>query len=312
METELSTTESKALSTLTPELQAKLDRDRSRGGNQYPAIPLIRLANKDQTQCAEGEYFIETKVKDGEWEIQKLGKNPELVVLYQTRTYSYFDRESNQLVAWTSDIHGYGDNNVVLYLKTDGKVTIDFDGTFNEFKSYRTKFDVINPATGLKKESLLKFKNVLYVLFEGKVCKMYVTNASAVGVQPDGKPSFDKPQSRSMQYFTDAQWNTQQALYDVAVTMSSKLVKKMEASMPEDKDVIYAQVPNPYYIMQFESIRKLEGKELATAVEASMKAEAAIRTIDEMRKNTVLSDMHKVTPEQAEDAFADDLTSVLD
>jgi hypothetical protein len=307
-----SASETTALTNLPPELQAKLDRDRSRGNNQYPTIPVIRLANKDMTQAPEGEYFIETKVKDGESEIQKLGKNPELIVLYQTRTYSYYDTDAKQLVAWTSDIHGYGDNNVVLYLKTDGKVSIDFDGTFNDFKKYRTKFDVIDPVTEKKKESLLKFKNVLYVLFEGKVCKMFVSNASAVGVLPDGRPSFDKAQSRSMQYFTDAQWNHQQALYDVAVTMSSKLVKKQEANQPVDPEVIYAQVPKPFYIMQFESIRTLEPSELATAVEASMKAEAAIRTIDEMRKNSTLTEMHKATGEQIAEAFGEDQSAVID
>lgn len=82
------------------------------------------------------------------------------------------------------------------------KVTIDFEGTFNQFKTYRSKFDKIHPVSKEKVGSNLTFKNVLYVLFEGKPHKMFVSNASAVGVQRDDKPSFDKCQKNSMQYYT--------------------------------------------------------------------------------------------------------------
>lgn len=294
-----------ALTNIPPELQAKLDRDRSRSQNQFPVIPQIKLANKDMTQAPEGEYFIETKKKDEPSEIQKLGKNPELTILYKTATYSWYDETQNEMMAWTSDIHGYGDSPVTLYMKKNDKVVIDFDGTFNQFKDYRKKFDVLNPTTGLKQKSLLTFRNVLYVLFEGKPHKMFVSNASAVGVQPDGKPSFDKAQRHSMQYFTDMCWNEQKALYDFAVTMGSKLVrKKKEDGEDYDPNVIFATVTQPFYVLQFQSVRKLEGKELIDAIGASLNAEKAIYAIDAARKNQVQEEQHKVTPEEALEVFS--------
>lgn len=311
MDTALETPASKELTNLTPEQQRKLEADRSRGNGQFPQIPAIRLSNKDMTQAPEGNYFIETKKgKDEPADIRDIGKNPELVILYKTVTYSYFDEQNQELVAWTSDIHGYGDNPVTLFLKVNGKVTIDFEGTFNQFKAYRSKFDILHPVTKEKTGSNLTFKNVLYVLFEGKPYKMFVSNASAVGIQPDGRPSFDKPQSRSLQYFTDMCWNDQKALYDYAVTMDSRLVKKAETA-PAEPDVIYAQVPKPFYIMRFESVRQLEGAELATAIDASIAAEKAIYTIDRIRKEQVMEDQHKTTKEEALDVFGDDPTAPL-
>lgn len=301
-----------ALSTLTPQQQAKLERDRSRASNQYPTIPQIRLANKDMTQAPEGEYFIEVRKKDEESEIRDIGKNPEIVILYKTVTYSYYDDVNKELVAWTSDIHGYGDSPVTLFLKVKGKVTIDFDGTYNEFKKYRTKFDIIDPISGDKKGSNLTFKNVLYVLFEGKIHKMFVSNASAVGMQPDGKPSFDKCQKNSMQYFTDMCWNDQKALYDFAVTMGAKLVRKHDDGEAVEAGAINAKVPKPFYLMQFESVRPLQGEELSKAIDASIQTENAIRTIDAARKNSVTEEQHKVTVAEATEVFGEDNSTALD
>lgn len=301
-----------ALTHLTPEQKKKLDLDRSRGGGQFPNIPVLRLANKDMTQAPEGEYFIETrKGKDEKPDIEVVGKNPEIVILYKTYTYSYYDDTGNSLIAWTTDIHGFGDSPVTLFLKVNGKVTIDFEGTFNQFKKYRTKFDILHPVTKERTGSNLTFKTVLYVLCNGKPCKMFVSNASSVGVQPDGKPSFDKPRDRSLQCFTDMCWNDQKALYDFAVTMDSRLVKKQEAGKPEESGVVYAQVPKPFYIMRFESVRRLEGAELGQAIDASMKAEQAIRTIDHMRKEQAMEESHKVTAEEAIDTFGEDVTPSL-
>jgi hypothetical protein len=283
-----------ALSNLSPEQQKRLERDRSHATGQFPTIPLIRLANKDAKQAPEGEYFIETR--DGEEKvIRKIGKTPEVTILYKTVTYSYFDETSNELVAWTSDIHGYGDNKVTLFLKEDGKVSIDFDGTFNAFKDYRIKFDIIDPISKKKKGSLLTFKNVLYVLFEGIPYKMFVSNASAAGIL-DGKPSFEKAQKNSMQYYMDMCYQTQKALYDFTVTMDSLLI---------DGGL------KPFYIMQFASVVPLEGEDLMKALDASMNTEKAIYMIDEMRKNAVLEKQHEVTVDQAKSVFGDDLSAVL-
>lgn len=303
-----------ALSALSPEQQRRLEMDR-RGGSKYPSIPQIKLANKDETRAPEGEYFIEVKKGEDAVEVRCIGANPEIIPLYKTVTYSHFDQtrgEKGELVAWTSDIHGYKKNPVTVYLKDrNGKVIVDFDGTYDGFKEYRTKFDK-KDHEGERIGNNLKRKHILYVLFEGSPYKMIVSEASCSGIEPSGKPSFDTAQRHSLEYYLKMCWEDSKALYDFAVTMGSKVVREKKDDADNDTNVIYAKVKMPFIIMQFQAIRKLEEDEVAKALIASMNTEDAIHVIDEMRKNTVLSDMHKVTLEQAEDAFGDDVTSVLE
>lgn len=298
---------STALSTLSPDLKLKLAQDRERqGGGQFPVIPQIRLANKDMTQAPEGEYFIETKKgKDEDPEITPIGKNPEIVVLYKTNTYSYFTKEDG-LIAWTSDIHGFSAlDHVTLYCKkydpatNETKVVIDFDGVWPDYRKHmEAKYTTQDPVTG-KKTKLLKFKTVLYVLYEGKPHKMFVSNASSAGVDDKGNPSFDKPQPRSLQAFTDECWFDKRTTYEFGCTLGSAFV----------------QSSKPFYIMQFGPFRELPENELAVAIQASHAAQNAIDAIDEARKRSVIAEYDRpvnITPEEAQAVFADDITPTLD
>ena len=124
------------------------------GGSKYPKIPQIRLSNTDMKQAPEGEYFIEIyKGKDEEPEIKILGPNPEIVILYKTSTYSYYTKEHG-LVAWTSDIHGFSAlDRVTLFVKRDGKVVIEKDAVYPEFKQYiQAKYTTVDPVTGDSKK----------------------------------------------------------------------------------------------------------------------------------------------------------------
>lgn len=325
MDTALETPASKELTNLTPEQQRRLEMDR-RGGSKYPTIPQIKLANKDETRAPEGEYFIETKKGEDAVEVRCIGPNPEIIPLYKTVTYSYFDStrgEKGELVAWTSDIHGYKKNPVTLYLKDrEGNVTIDFDGTYDEFKDHRVKFDK-KDHDGKKIGNNLKRKHILYVLFEGNPHKMIVSEASCAGVEPNGKPSFDTVQRHSLEYYLKMCWNDSKALYDFAITMGSKLVREKKDDMDNDPNVIYAKVKMPFYIMQFQAIRKVEEGEVANALVASMNTENAIHIIDESRKRDALAaeqqrqdeeerKKHELTPEDAAETFGEEVVSDLD
>jgi hypothetical protein len=106
------------------------------------------------------------------------------------------------LVAWTSDIQGFTDQDrVVLFSKKTGKSAVEFDGYYPEFKQYAAAHYV---SKGLKERKLLQFQNLLYVLFEGKVYRMFVSNASAAGIPKGEKgPSFRDPQPGSLLSFIE-------------------------------------------------------------------------------------------------------------
>jgi hypothetical protein len=260
---------SQALSTLTPAELSELDADRKKmGGSKYPKIPQIRLANTDMKQAPEGEYFIEVyKGKDEEPEVRQLGANPEMVILYKTSSYSYYTKEHG-LVAWTSDIHGFSAlDRVTLFVKRDGKVVIEKDSVYPEFKKYiQEKYTIIDPVTGDSKK-LLKFKTILYVLFEGEPHKMFVSNASSAGVL-DGNPSFDAPQELSLQSYLDACWREKRAVYEHPVRLGSQ----------------YVESSKPYYIMTFEPLEPLDDTMLRTAIQAKKATEAAILMLDDARR----------------------------
>lgn len=311
MDTALEKPASKELTNLTSEQQQRLERDRSGASSKFPRIPEIKLANKDETRAPEGEYFIESdKGDDQEPDIRCIGKKPEITILYKTVTYSYFDGQQKKLVAFTTDIHGYGDSPVTVFVRQGDAFVIDFDGTYNGFKNYRVKWAKKDPSTGAINGNYLKRKHVLYVLFEGKPYKMFVTNTSGVGILSDGKAAYDKPQPRSLEDFTGMCWRDSKALYDFAVTMDSRLVKRLETG-PTDPNVIYAEVEKPFYIMRFDSIRKLEQAEVEQNLIASMEAEKGIYIIDRMRIEAARGAESKITQEEAAEGFGTD-HSVID
>lgn len=263
------------------------------GGSQFPTIPLIRLANKDMKQAPEGEYFIETrKGKDEEPDIQPIGPNPEIVVLYKTNTYSYYTPEDG-LVAWTSDIHGFGPmDHVTLYRRKGDKVTIDFDGVWPAFKQHKeAKYEPIDPVTE-KKKKLLKYKTVLYVLFEGKPYKMFVSNASSVGVDANGNPSFDKPQPKSLEAVMKCWWFDRRMSYEYAISLGSTLI----------------EATKPYYIVQVLKERELSADELDVAAPASKDVLNAILAMDDARLRKALDETEspEMTPADASEVFANE------
>ncbi len=265
----LSTTSHEIATTLSPAELSELQADREKmGGSKFPQIPQIRLSNKDMKQAPEGEYFIELyKGKDEEPEVRQLGSNPEITILYKTNTYSYYTKEHG-LIAWTSDIHGFSAmDNVTLFVKKDGKATISYEGAYPSFKQYMIRnFTQVDPITGDSKK-LLKFKTVLYVLFEGKPHKLFVSNASSAGVL-DGLPSFDQPQAGSLQSYLDYCWRSKMTIYESTVTLGSR----------------YIDSSKPYYIMTFEKGNPLNDAALSLALTAKKQTEQAILMIDDARR----------------------------
>lgn len=253
--------------TLSPDELAIMQADKEKMGNRFPTIPQIRLSNTDMKQAPEGEYFIQ-KGYGEEVEVTPIGLKPEVVILYRTYTYSYTTKEDG-LIAWTSDIHGFGAlDTVTLYKKVGGKVEIAFDGSYPEFKIIKDKqFTSIDPVTGRKK-CLLKFKNVLYVSYNNEVYKMFVSNASSSGVDAEGNLSFEKPKEQSLQLFFDALWRDKEISYQYKIMLGSELINGSK----------------PYYIMKFEVLGQQGVEDLKMSIRLSQQVQKSIFIIDAARK----------------------------
>ncbi len=247
---------------------AIMKADREKMGSKFPTVPQIRLSNTDMEQAPNGEYFIQKGYGENV-EIIPIGKMPEIVIIYRTYTYSYSTKEDG-LIAWTSDIHGFGPmDDVTLFKKINGKVEIDFDGSYAEFKNHAKKhYTMIDPVTQ-KEKKLLKFKTVLYVTYNGEVHKMFVTNASSSGVDSEGNLSFDKPQEGSLQVFFDNLWKDKRISYEYKLMLGSKYIKSSK----------------PYYIMTFGVMGEQSVDDLRVSIRMSQQAQKAIVMIDSARKN---------------------------
>ncbi len=115
----------------------------------------------------------------------------------------------------------------------------------------------------------MKFKTVLYVQYEGQVYKMFVSNASASGVDAEGKLSFEKPQPKSLQVFFDTLWKDKEISYQYTVQLGSQLIKSTK----------------PYYIMTFGVLGEQAIEDLKTSIRLSQDVQKSIIIIDNARKD---------------------------
>lgn len=201
---------------LSPEDQEVLRQARQLNARpEVISFDTIKLKNSEKKlidmfgqPIPRGHYLIETYDAEKKAKLYRaLGEHPEIVVLHRCYTYSYYE-DGVGLVAWTSDIQGFTDaDRVVLFSKKSGKAAVEFDGTYPEFKQYAASHYV---SRGLKERKLLQFQNLLYVLFEGVVYRMFVTNASAAGIPAGEKgPSFKDPQPGSLLSFIETTRGTE-------------------------------------------------------------------------------------------------------
>jgi hypothetical protein len=209
MEQEVQTTGNTALQSLTPEQQEALQNARSLNKRpSAPSIPQIKVASPSSEieGVAPGNFY--TEVYDPETEkniLTDIGVNPAVVILHRAYMYSYYDKDSNKLLAWTSDIQGFSKFDKVYLYSIDGeKAGVEWDGGYQDFKKYiKENYTMENKRTG-KVENLLKFRNVLYVLHGGMVFRMFASNASVTGIAKDSTmPDYKKPQINSLIHFCD-------------------------------------------------------------------------------------------------------------
>lgn len=242
----------------TLDLQTLSDEDRAvlqaaRQANSRPQVmsyDSIKLKDSEKKvldingkALPRGGYYIESyDPQKKEKAYQAIGMKPEVVILHQCFTYSWY-KEGEGLMAWTNDIQALDDTGyVTLYSKRSGQVKIEFQGRYKpDFKNFIDQKYTARGVDG-STEKLLKFQTLLYVLFEGKVYRMFVTNASAAGIPKGQKaPDFRDPQAGSLKLFVEG---TRGRDMDGALC---EFVCKLGATFRDDME-------QPFYIRTFENV----------------------------------------------------------
>lgn len=250
---------SQALSTLSPEQQKTLAAARQANSRATPvSFDSIKLKDSekkvldaDGKPLPRGEYYIESyDHAKKEKSYRHIGANPEIVILHQCWTYSWY-KEGEGLMAWTSDIQELNEfGHVTLFSKKNGKMGIEFQGPYKpNFKQHMERNYIA--ADG---EKLLKFQTLLYVLFEGSVYRMFVTNASAAGIPMGEKaPDFSRAQPGSLKAFIET-------TRGVETGGLPEFICRLGA-------VFRDEMEQPFYIRTFENAGRTPANVLATALD---------------------------------------------
>jgi hypothetical protein len=85
-----------------------------------PNMPSIKLKSSEKKvldpegkPLIRGNYFIET-YENEEKHVRDIGPRPVLNILHRCYTYSYYDEDASQLVAWTETVESFGDDVSVI------------------------------------------------------------------------------------------------------------------------------------------------------------------------------------------------------
>lgn len=164
------------------------------GGTRLPQYPKIAMVN-DKTdvgslknamrdsngQLLKGQFYTSDQIKDGdEYKTVNvsIGMNPEVVLLRRRYSYSFYSKTQKKLLAWTCELDDFKQQ-VALVNNSSGSPQLEFSGSFQDFKAYREK-----NYQDKEGKNVLKFRNVFYLMFNGLIHRMFVSNASITGIPP--------------------------------------------------------------------------------------------------------------------------------
>ena len=222
-------------------------------------------SEKEVPGLIRGNFYIESyNSEKKEKTFRDIGPEPEIVVIHRCYTYSWY-KEGEGLMAWTSDIQQLNEfGTVTLYARKDGKVTTVFQGPYKpDFQAFKSA-NYTSVVDG-NSVNLLTFQNLLYVLFEGTVYRMFVSNASAAGIAPGGKaPDFKKPQEGCLINYINSTRGEQMdgALCESVCKLGAVFRKEME---------------RPFYIRTFTNVGQTPMETLSVALAELRKISAAWR-----------------------------------
>lgn len=152
----------------------------------------------------DGEFYVTSYRRDedsGDYQkkFTNIGRDPEVILIKRLYSYSCYNKKDKKVVAWTNEFEGFTANDeVFLIRKPNGTPHLETRLPYPEFKQYRVK----KYYDDLEGKNKLSFRNVFYALYKGRLCRMFVSNASITGV-PEGEDHGDykNPQPGSFVQF---------------------------------------------------------------------------------------------------------------
>lgn len=228
---------------------------------RLPQFPTIKMRNAKSTMkdIKKGEFALVKNI-EGEGgkseDVTPLGPTPKIVILKRRFSYSYYDEDTQELVAWTNEIDRFAEGQIVkLAHKRGGKKTVR-SFTWPEFKAWKEQAD-----EGKK----LTFRNVLYVCVgEPKIenlARLFVSNASVTGVT-DGEKTGDykHPLPGSFLDFEKPISWSQSAYFECVCELGSTWLEQ-----------------NEYYLMTFKNAGPNESMDATLPIYGMLNTELAIR-----------------------------------
>lgn len=181
--------------------------------------PSIGISVEDDTI---GQFQLEEKI-DGKIETKLLGKEIEIVILKEKRTFSYYNDKSKQLELFTNELNVTG-GSISAYepvaLK-DNNNNIVWQGRYEDFMKER-KVNWLKPMDPEREfqGSLLKQKVVLYSYLpsEDKLVKIFVNLSSTIGIDPKGGYLFKNPSEGSLEKLKESKKSLAPYVYSVKLT----------------------------------------------------------------------------------------------
>ena len=244
----------------TAEQQKYLQDLRSEvGGARLPQYPKISMVNaKSEVRgMVKGEYYTSESVKNdkGEYETmtKSIGTNPEIVLLRRRYSYSLYSKSQDKLLAWTCELDNF-DQQVCLVNNASGSPTLEFSGSYQDFKAYKD-----SKYRDIEGRNLLKFRNVFYVLFGGRIYRLFVSNASITGI-PAGEKHGDYKNAQEGSFLLfEKQLQAAQVHYSERIIRLGSQIKEGDS----------------YYLMTFADAG--DNPNIAQAIEARQQLDADLR-----------------------------------
>ncbi|MFA7143030.1 MAG: hypothetical protein WC175_03510 [Candidatus Dojkabacteria bacterium] len=192
-------------------------REYSRQRTDVP--PSIGISLEDDTI---GQFQLE-EYEDREKKITLLGKEIEIVILKEKRSFSYYNDVSKQLELFTNELN-VSNGSISAFepvaLK-DNNNNIVWQGRYEDFMKERKVNWLKAKRDGQEyQSSMLKQKVILYayIISEKKMVKIFVNMSSTIGIDPKGGYLFKNPAEGSLEKLKEQKKSIAPYVYSVKLT----------------------------------------------------------------------------------------------
>lgn len=190
--------------------------------------PSVGISMEDESI---GTFFLDY-MKDGEKVRELIGKELEMVILKEKKSFSWYDDKSKKLELFSNEmaVTGGGVSKYEPVALKDSDSQIIWAGRYEKFlEEKKTRWLMPLETGAMYQKSLLKQQTVLYVWLvqQKKLARLFVRLSSSVGVDPAGGYLFKNPAEGSLERLKDSKKGLAPYVYSVILTN-----KKGEGSLP--------------------------------------------------------------------------------